>query len=94
MGMIQGFLMSPWRTVFQNHDFLMLYLEDQKQKLTAKEDDPGLALLGLGFSLVLYSWQLPTGDVFQASSSWGTSLCWEMAWSRCQRHRQSRPASG
>lgn len=48
--------MSPWRTVFQNHDFLMLYLEDQRQKLTAKEDDPGLTLLGLGFPLVLYSW--------------------------------------
>ena len=61
MGMIQGFLVSPWRTVSQNHDFLMLYLEDQRQKLTAKEDGPGLSLLGLDFCLALHSWQLLTG---------------------------------
>ena len=53
--------MSPWRTVSQNHDFLMLYLEDQRQKLTAKEDGPGLSHLGLDFCLALHSWQLLTG---------------------------------
>lgn len=78
MGMIQGLVMSPWRTVFQNPDFLMLYLEDQRQKLTAKEAHSGLSPLGLtSLWCFIHSICLPLGNCpLVGIPCWSHLLLW------------------
>lgn len=53
-----GIVMSPWRTVFQNCDFLVLYLEAQRQKVKVRKDHQRVSVLDLDFCSVLHSWQL------------------------------------
>ena len=60
VGVIQGLVMFPWRTVFWCYNFLcsILRIKDRTDRKGASPRT--LCLLGLDFCLVLHAWQLLT----------------------------------